>query len=157
MQLKKAGWRVAESDPLKITIEIPNGVSSSDLTQTLRENHIECEFADPDYIVFMVTPENTKEDLQKLVEVLGCNHYLYSKKEAVAMVFAKSVMSIREAMFSLPECVSVSEAENRICRVPTVSCPPAIPIVVSGERISAQTSRARVLRCEDKGQELKEE
>ena len=138
VQLKKAGWRVAESDPLKITIEIPNGVSSSDLTQTLRENHIECEFADPDYIVFMVTPENTKEDLHKLVEILGCNHYLYSKKEAVAMVFAKSVMSIREAMFSLPECVSVSEAENRICRVPTVSCPPAIPIAVPGELITKE-------------------
>ena len=137
-QLKKAGWRVAESDPLKITIEIPNGVSSSDLTQTLRKNHMECEYADPDYIVFMLTPENTKEDLHKLVEVLGCNHYLYSKKEAVAMVSAKSVMSIREAMFSVPECVSVSEAENRICRVPTVSCPPAIPIAVPGELITKE-------------------
>ena len=54
------------------------------------------------------------------------------------MVSAKSVMSIREAMFSVPECVSVSEAENRICRVPTVSCPPAIPIAVPGELITKE-------------------
>lgn len=138
VQLKKAGWRVAESDPLKITIEIPNGVSSSDLTQTLRENHMECEYADPDYIVFMLTPENTKEDLEKLVTVLGMNEYSYAEREQLEMVPTTQVMSIREAMFSAPECISIADAENRICRVPTVSCPPAIPIAVPGELITKE-------------------
>ena len=48
------------------------------------------------------------------------------------------MMSIREAMLSLPETVSIAESTNRICRVPTVSCPPAIPIAVPGELITQE-------------------
>lgn len=143
--LMKTGWRVVESDPLKITVELPNGISNSVLISKLRENHIECEYSDPNYVVFMLTPENTKEDLQKLAETLeelleefGHSGYFYEEKESLAIVPAKQVMSIREAMFSAPERVSLKEAENRICRVPTVSCPPAIPIAVPGELITKE-------------------
>ena len=41
-------------------------------------------------------------------------------------------------MFSVSEKISLAEAENRICRVPTVSCPPAIPIAVPGEIITKE-------------------
>ena len=44
-------------------------------------------------------------------------------------------MSIREATFSLRERVKVEDAINQILADTQVSCPPAIPIVVSGERI----------------------
>ena len=47
-------------------------------------------------------------------------------------------MSIREAMFSQSESVDIREAIGRICAAPTVSCPPAIPIAVSGERITEE-------------------
>ena len=47
-------------------------------------------------------------------------------------------MSIREAIFSKSEEIPVERAENRICGTPTVSCPPAIPIVVSGEQITKE-------------------
>jgi arginine/lysine/ornithine decarboxylase len=45
-------------------------------------------------------------------------------------------MTIREAVFCENEEINVSNALNRICASPTVSCPPAIPIAVSGERIT---------------------
>lgn len=45
-------------------------------------------------------------------------------------------MSIREAVFAESEIVPVSEAGGRILAQETVSCPPAIPIAVSGEEIS---------------------
>ena len=35
----------------------------------------------------------------------------------------------------MEEVVPAETALGRICAMPTVSCPPAIPIVVSGERI----------------------
>ena len=38
-------------------------------------------------------------------------------------------------MFAEHEEIAVEEAEGRICAAPTVACPPAIPIVVSGEVI----------------------
>ncbi len=44
-------------------------------------------------------------------------------------------MSVREAIFAPKETVLTENALGRICATPTVSCPPAIPIAVSGERI----------------------
>lgn len=136
-QLEFHGWKVRKSDPLKLTVEIPNSVSNQELTGTLRSCHVECEYADPDYLVFMLTPENTEDDLKKLIVALGDNYVEYEKKEQIPVVRTKQMMSIREAMFAIPETVRVQDALGRICRVPTVSCPPAIPIAVPGELIDA--------------------
>ena len=43
---------------------------------------------------------------------------------------------IREAIFAPRELVLAENAAGRICAAPTVSCPPAIPIVISGEEIT---------------------
>ncbi len=136
-QLEFNGWKVRKSDPLKLTVEIPNSVSNQELIGTLRSCHVECEYADPDYLVFMLTPENTEDDLKKLIVALGDNYVEYEKKEQIPVVRTKQMMSIRESMFAIPETVHVREALGRICRVPTVSCPPAIPIAVPGELIDA--------------------
>jgi arginine/lysine/ornithine decarboxylase len=45
------------------------------------------------------------------------------------------VLSIRQALFAPHETVPVEQALGRVCGAPTVACPPAIPIAVSGERI----------------------
>ena len=49
-------------------------------------------------------------------------------------------MSLREAMLAPQETVPVSLAAGRICGGITVSCPPAIPIVVPGELISQEAA-----------------
>jgi arginine/lysine/ornithine decarboxylase len=49
--------------------------------------------------------------------------------------------SIREAVFGRKEIVSPGEASGRISASPSVSCPPAIPIVVSGEIITEEAVR----------------
>jgi arginine/lysine/ornithine decarboxylase len=49
------------------------------------------------------------------------------------------MVSIRQALFASHELVSAEQALGRICGTPTVSCPPAIPIAVSGEQITAET------------------
>jgi arginine/lysine/ornithine decarboxylase len=86
----------------------------------------------------MLTPENTKLDLERLVTGFGKNYHVYEEKEYLSLTSTKQVMSIREAMFSIPETVMLAESENRICRVPTISCPPAIPIAVPGELITKE-------------------
>jgi len=138
-QLEKAGWKIRKSDPLKLTIEIPSDVSSYALTEKLRQHHVECEYADLDFLVFMLTPENAEDDLKRLVLALGVNCLEYKEKEQIPVVRTKQMMSIRESMFAISETVHVREALGRICRVPTVSCPPAIPIAVPGELIDEAT------------------
>ena len=44
-------------------------------------------------------------------------------------------MALREAMLAPQEIIPIKKAIGRICAAPTVSCPPAIPIVVCGEKI----------------------
>ena len=46
-------------------------------------------------------------------------------------------MNIREAIFADSESIKVESALGRICASPTVFCPPAVPIVISGERITS--------------------
>ena len=137
-ELKKAGWKVAESDPLKITVEMPVGILGLEMARKLHHKKIECEYADNNFIVFMLTPENTRQDFQQLVAGLGENRNAYLPKESLPVHPTTKVLSIREAMFSVPETIQLWEAENRICRVPTVSCPPAIPIAVPGELITKE-------------------
>ena len=43
--------------------------------------------------------------------------------------------SITEAVLAPQEMIPAAEAVGRICAAPAVSCPPAIPIVVSGETV----------------------
>ena len=50
-------------------------------------------------------------------------------------------MSIREAMFSVGETIPVTESEGRILAAASVGCPPAVPILVCGERIDAHAVR----------------
>ena len=48
---------------------------------------------------------------------------------------AERVMSIRDAALSAAEILPIDQCEGRILAAATVGCPPAVPIVVSGEEI----------------------
>lgn len=149
--LRKAGWRVADSDPLKITVEIPSDMDGRHqkacgnestlremLTAKLRGCGVELEYADPDFLVFMLTPETTEQDMERLRYALGTNEIPYTVKKQASIPCTSQVLSIREAMFAESECVPLEEAAGRVCRIPTVSCPPAIPIAVPGELITEE-------------------
>lgn len=47
-------------------------------------------------------------------------------------------MSVRQALFAPQETVAAEASLGRVCGAPTVSCPPAVPIAVSGERIGPE-------------------
>ena len=99
---------------------------------------MECEFADRDSVVLMATPENEDRDLARVSAALGS---LPRKEKIEPMelpaVLPKRRMTIREAMFRPWESLPCRAAVGRICASPCVSCPPAIPIVGSGEEITA--------------------
>lgn len=135
-ELINNGWQIEITDPLKITIKSPDELSGQDIAEKLRNNNIECEYADSKYIVLMITPQNTKEELENLVFVLGKNKYEYKEDVILKPIMSIQAVSIRKAMFDRQEVISVDKSVGRICGVPTVGCPPAIPIVVSGEIIS---------------------
>ena len=137
-RLKSANWQVEESDPLRITICAPEGETGQSLVEQLRKERIECEYADDTHLVLMVTPENAAEDLEAVVSALGENPAAKRVLTPLPVARGEQVVPIRQALFTAHELVPAEQALGRICGTPTVSCPPAIPIAVSGERITAE-------------------
>ncbi len=137
-ELADAGWRTENTDPLRLTIAAPNGITGIMLAEKLRKSGIECEFADPEFVVMMLTPENSRDELKSVAAALGKNTAVYSEREHLPLAKGERIMSVREALFLPHERVSAECSLGRICGAPTVSCPPAIPIAVSGERIGAE-------------------
>lgn len=141
--LLQRGYRIESGEPMKIVISaIGYSFSGVELAKFLRERKIEVEFADRDFTVLMPTPENDIQSLKHLEKALLDFEFekILNDRETKMKAFTASEreMSIREAMFAESETVDCERAVGRICSAPTVSCPPAVPIAVSGERINSE-------------------
>ena len=136
-RLTAAGWQVEPSDPLRVTVAAPRGVTGQELAGQLRRQGVECEYADRDFLVLMATPENTPEELAHAAAALGqCPGE--ANPPQLPLARGERACSIREAAFAPRETVDAAHSLGRVCGLPTVGCPPAIPIAVSGERITPE-------------------
>jgi arginine/lysine/ornithine decarboxylase len=138
-QLREHGWVVSQTDPLKVTLDCAaSGWDGRRLAAKLREHRIECEYADRDDLVLMATPDNPPEDLSRLLAALGTRGDTAPlPRPLLPCVRAEQAVTIREGMLRPHVLVPAEQALGRICAAPTVACPPAIPIAVTGERITA--------------------
>ena len=136
-KLTAAGWRVEPSDPLRVTVAAPRGVTGQELAGQLRRQGVECEYADRDFLVLMATPENTPEELAQAAAALGqCPGE--ANPPQLPLARGERACSIRQAAFAPRETVDAAHSLGRVCGLPTVGCPPAIPIAISGERITPE-------------------
>ena len=136
-RLTAAGWRVEPSDPLRVTVAAPRGVTGQELAGQLRRQGAECEYADRDFLVLMATPENTPEELAQAAAALGqCPGE--ANPPQLPLARGERAGSTRQAAFAPRETVDAAHSLGRVCGLPTVGCPPAIPIAVSGERITPE-------------------
>lgn len=139
IRLQRHGFRLYGDEPFKLTIQAkPWGYSGTELAHLLASSGIIVEFADPDFIVMMLSPELQLQGLQRLETAL-CAIAQKPSIQALAPDFAPAerVLSVREALFSASECIPVEQSEGAVLAAATVGCPPAVPIVVCGERIDA--------------------
>lgn len=133
--LRQKGWEVTGTEPVKITIRCPG----KEVADRLRKQNIECEYAGRDFLVLMPSVQTTKEDLDRLTDAVGENTYP-RLEGGIAYSLPEKVLSPRQAIFAPWEWADVAESEGRIGASPTVGCPPAVPIVVSGERIDKKAA-----------------
>ncbi|MBQ7336080.1 MAG: aminotransferase class V-fold PLP-dependent enzyme [Clostridia bacterium] len=137
VKLTARGYALVGNEMCKLTLATKRyGYTGLELSELLRQSGIECEFADPDFVVLMPTPQTGIDGLLRLEQTLCA----IPKKAAVLQapprfVLPERVLSIREATLAACEVVPVGASLGRILATATVSCPPAVPIVVSGERI----------------------
>jgi arginine/lysine/ornithine decarboxylase len=137
-----AGRPVEETESLKLVISGARwGYRGDELAALLRKRGIECEFADGEYLVLMATPENREEDfcrLERALWELPLREPLAEEPLPRRERERRCSERIRRGMLSPRETVSVRDAVGRICATPTVSCPPAVPIAVSGDVITKE-------------------
>ena len=136
-RLLSHGFTLFGNEPLKITIFAKKyGYTGTLLADMLQKQNIHCEFADPDFIVFMLTPQVGDDGLIRLETALSS----IVKKEEIQTIFpafsqCEKALSVRTAIFSPCETVPTENALGRILASPSVGCPPAVPIVICGEVI----------------------
>ena len=140
-ELRALGWQTLPSDPLKVTIDAASGgLTGAQLAERLRAGGVECEYADERCLVLMATPENPEIDLSRILSACG-----QASRPMVCsplpIVQAPRATSIRKAMLAPQELLPAAQSLGRICGAPTVACPPAIPVAVSGEIITEEAVR----------------
>lgn len=137
------GYTLYGDEPLKITVSTkPYGYRGTEIADILAKKNIICEFCDPDFIVFMLNPETEESELISFEEAMIS---IEQKAEITEKppIFAKpeTAISIRDAVFSTNETIPANQSCGRILSAANVACPPAVPIVVCGERINEKAIR----------------
>ena len=138
-RLCQRGYSLYGSEALKLTIQAkPYGYTGNQLAELLRQMKIEPEFSDPDYLVLLLSAETDGETLAYLEQALSrIPPQPPITDECPAFVPGERVVSIREALLACSELLPVEQCRGRILAASTVGCPPAVPILVCGERIDA--------------------
>ncbi len=136
-RLAACGYVLCGTEPLKITLYTkPYGYRGDEVAAIWRRAGIECELADPDYAVLMVTPCLDDVALQTVEETLRALPKRPPIDERPPLFQAgEAVLPVRAAMLATTEILPVEQAVGRVLAAPTVGCPPAVPIAVCGERL----------------------
>lgn len=140
-ELSRCGWSLVGEEPLKLTLDAAAyGWTGFRGAEYLRvSGDVEPEYADQDYVVLMASGATGEEAFQSVANVLsGAAAGQPIPRPALPLAKGERVLSVREALFAPHEAVTAAESLGRICGAPAVSCPPAIPAAVSGERIGRE-------------------
>ena len=139
--LTESGFALCGNEEMKITV-CPKrlGYTGYEIASFCEKKGFVCEYADADHVVFMFSVNSSPDDAVNVARLIAsAEKKAPIKTSAPDFYLPEKAMTIRKAAFSRQETVAVEESEGRILAVPTVGCPPAVPIAVCGERIDRQT------------------
>lgn len=124
-------------DPLRVSLNTASvGMSGQEGGDYFRRLGLEPEMFDDETVVFICTPFNTSEELERLSKAI-INLPKASPLEArkTENILPKQAISLREAVLAPNEKVKVEKAAERIAAETACPCPPGIPLVMPGEII----------------------
>lgn len=135
-------------DPVRLTLEPWRaGISGRDAAAFLSERGISCEYADDRYVVFILTPFHGDADFARLESALRaleseCPRISDSREFASLADFQPPApsMGLRQALFAPSLTLPTDKTVGRIAAEAACPCPPGIPVVVPGERITEKSA-----------------
>jgi len=132
-------------DPSKIVLRVQQlGASGVEIEEDLQRAGIRVEMADRDTIVFLGTIADTRDDFDRLADVLipilkrGQEQRRESATALSWSVIPQRAISMREAYFAETELVEATAAIGRISADLIAPYPPGVAVVAPGEVLTAQ-------------------
>lgn len=143
---RERGFALPEgrTDPAKLALGFAAaGMEPDGFGAYLRGYGIEPEYLSRTACVLMANGRNRLEDFSRLERALAGTpvHGCRRAPEGTPLPRCEAVMTPREAAFSPCEEIPVEEAAGRIAARESSPCPPGIPVIMSGERISEEAVR----------------
>lgn len=126
-------------DPLKILLKPRKaGWQTQEVTSALESAGISPELADDHRIILMASPYNTAEDFTLLAEQLAKfkEQPALPENNLPTFIASNSVCTVRDALFGKKETISVKNSAGRIMGGLFAPCPPGVPLVMPGEKIT---------------------
>ncbi|MFD0869809.1 Arginine decarboxylase [Chlamydia abortus] len=133
-------------DPTKLTVHVRHlGITGYDAENWLREHYnLEVELSDMYNILCLVTPGDTEESIQVLVQALTAladqHRNVNEVRELVVQIpeIPQLSLSPRDAFYGDTEIIPFKESAGRIIAEFIYVYPPGIPILLPGEVISQE-------------------
>lgn len=118
------------------------GLTGAELKQHFQKYSIEPEYSAERHIVLMLSPMNTKEDVDRMIQAIQAIEPKEKKTgERIVCAIPKQHMRIREAVFSDKVECPIDEAVGKIAAEVKIKCPPGVPIILPGEQIDQTTQK----------------
>ncbi len=137
--------RIQTSDFTKLLLDTSRlGISGYEAESILSERFgIFPETAGPNYLLYFLSFGNQDEEIDHLEKALKSleNESPFKGEKPVDLPLPplpEKVLNPREPFFSPKKWIPLSEAEGRIAGSMVIPYPPGVPILVPGERISAE-------------------
>lgn len=130
-------------DATKVTVNVENlGLSGQEAEKFLREDlKVQCELSDAANLLFLITYADDEATISKLVDALK----LLPRRERKILsppIISKEILSAelspRETFYAPVEVVALEKSVGRICAEEVTFYPPGIPLIMPGEKISAE-------------------
>lgn len=126
-------------DPVRLTLDCHDG-DGTVMAQRLRARGVEAEYADARYVVLLLSPFHTDEQLNALreaiIEAAGTplpQASLSPFSAAMPQQLPKRAMHLREAAFADAESIPTTQAVGRISAGTICPCPPGVAVIIPGE------------------------
>lgn len=129
-----------ECDPVRLAFAHAAGPRGESAGEYLRACGIEPEFAQGAWTILIPSPMNTSKHFSRLLGAVSRMRSAGGQKQALsAAPRPVCVMTPREALLSPAETVAAEDARGRICAEALCRCPPAVPLAMPGELMTAET------------------
>ncbi|OCN01082.1 amino acid decarboxylase [Clostridium sp. W14A] len=130
------------ADPTRLTLQTAKiGLTGTRAAELFRAAGIEPEYADRSFVVFIATPFNTEEDFQRLERAVRSLPAAEPLPEVPEMPpFSPACVPLREALLAESRTVPLERAVGGVAAQIACPCPPGIPAVMPGERVTKETA-----------------